>query len=69
MKAAAGGAKQNYAQAKFAKVQNAYDSMNRAGQIYTDMSQLPNQEQFFVPAGNQGYYGGGPTNAQTLADV
>ena len=50
LRQAAHGAKQNYAQAKFAKLSNAYDSMTSNNRIITDASQLPNQENFFVPA-------------------
>jgi len=66
LKAAAHGAKDNYAQAKFAKMSNAYDSISRKNGIITDPSQIPNQERFDVGAGNTGY---GITNAQTLADM
>ena len=62
LKAAAHGAKDNYAQAKFAKMSNAYDSISRKDGIITDPSQMPNQEHFYVGAGNTG-------NAQTLADM
>ena len=50
LRQAAMGAKQNYAQAKFSKLSNAYDSMTSNNQIITDASQMPNQENFFVPA-------------------
>ena len=63
MRQAAHGAKQNYAQAKYAKLNNAFDSMKRGDQIYTDVNQMPNQENFYVPSGNPAY------QAQTLADV
>ena len=38
LKMAAHGAKHNYAQAKFAKMNNAHDSMKRSDQIYTEIS-------------------------------
>ena len=68
LRQAAHGAKQNYAQAKFSKLSNAYDSMTSNNRIITDASQLPNQENFFVPAqGSNKYQGTG--NPQTLADM
>ena len=49
---------------------NAWDSMKRSDQIITEMSQLPNQEAFYVPAGGQRQQQmGASSGAQTLADM